>query len=185
MRACSIQGCDSAVMALGWCGKHYQRNRRSGDPLGIKLNPERRFWMSVEKGPDCWLWTGSMAGHYGKLRGAVAAIGAHRFSYELHHGPIPPGMVVMHSCDTPKCVNPAHLSVGTYKDNMDDMDRKGRRVIAALKGQECAQSKLNDDMVRWMRSQRAMTPTEMGRHLGVDPNTVRAVLKRKTWKHVE
>ena len=118
------------------------------------------------------------------MRVNAVTTGAHRYSYEIHHGPIPQGFVVMHTCDNPTCVNPDHLKAGTYKENMADMDRKGRRVKASLKGAECRQSKLSDDLVRWIRAERSLTPTEMGRKLQLDPNTIRAVLQGKTWKHV-
>jgi hypothetical protein len=57
--------------------------------------------------------------------------GAHRISWEIHHGPIPPGMFVCHRCDNPGCVNPGHLFVGAPKANTQDMIKKGR---AWLKG---------------------------------------------------
>lgn len=83
----------------------------------------------------CWLWTGARKAHgpgayYGKicvLRNRRAS--AHRVSYEIHKGPIPTGMLVCHSCDTPLCVNPEHLWLGTAQDNTTDMMRKGRAAV--------------------------------------------------------
>jgi len=60
---------------------------------------------------------------------------AHRLSYEMFYGPIPTGLVVMHSCDNPECTNPEHLSVGTYADNTADMMNKGRAVSSRWKSE--------------------------------------------------
>lgn len=89
-----------------------------------------RFWARVQKNPDgCWVFTGAKCcpgGHIYFAREDGSRVSAHRFSYELHIGPIPPGMVVMHSCDVARCVNPAHLSAGTQRDNVRDAIDKGR-----------------------------------------------------------
>ena len=95
-----------------------------------------RFWEKVDKkGPtECWVWTGAgvsrlprrnygLAHKPGTNRGKVRA---HRVSWEMHNGPIPDGLNVLHTCDNPPCVNPAHLFVGTQRDNVRDMYAKGR-----------------------------------------------------------
>lgn len=76
---------------------------------------------------QCIEWTGARnpAG-YGRLRLRGQQVYAHRVAYEQAYGPIPEGFVVMHSCDNPPCINPDHLSVGTYADNARDMVEKGR-----------------------------------------------------------
>ncbi len=90
-----------------------------------------RFWPKVDRrGPDeCWEWKAArQAEGYGKMftTNRCRPERAHRVSWVLHHGPIPDGMFVLHRCDNPPCVNPAHLFLGTNLDNIEDMGRKGR-----------------------------------------------------------
>jgi hypothetical protein len=123
------------------CGNRQCMNLRH---LYIKpqKDPAARFWRCVLKkeGDGCWEWVSnrSKAGH-GSKRARQRGEGygyfmfnwetkmlAHRYSWELHHGPIPKGMLVCHRCDNPPCVRPDHLFLGTYKDNAHDMVAKGR-----------------------------------------------------------
>lgn len=87
-----------------------------------------RFWFNVKKTSGCWLWTGKKIGGYGKIRNKGVEYSAHRYSYEIHKGPIPIGLFVCHTCDNPSCVNPDHLWVGTNHENVLDSCRKGRRA---------------------------------------------------------
>lgn len=95
---------------------------------------EERFSDKIDKtlgiGPhgECWLWRSAVGrGGYGTFWYERAAHYAHRFAYELANGLIPDGLDILHSCDNPMCVNPAHLSPGTHKQNMADMAAKGRQ----------------------------------------------------------
>ncbi len=75
----------------------------------------------------CWLWqAGKDSNGYGKLQISGKSTGAHRISWELTNGPVPEGMLVLHTCDTPNCVNSNHLFIGTNTDNMRDKVSKGR-----------------------------------------------------------
>lgn len=89
--------------------------------------PRARFESSFTVTPGCWLWNRQL---YPSGYGSFFAHGrnrrAHRFSYELYKGEIPEGLLVLHSCDTPRCVNPDHLRVGTDQDNTQDKISRGR-----------------------------------------------------------
>ena len=93
----------------------------------------------VEKTADCWLWTGAMYpsgyGQFRPCRERTRGFGlAHRWSYELFIGPIPEGLVVRHTCDVKRCVNPAHLEIGTQAQNIGDAVAKGRNPIGSSHG---------------------------------------------------
>jgi hypothetical protein len=196
---CSVDGCDRKVLSRGYCNAHYIRWRTTGDvqahtPLQItgskaKAPPEVRFWRNVAKrgAGDCWIFG---VGGYRRYRtfslGAKAdgTIGAHKFSYELHNGQVPEGMVVMHSCDNPTCVNPAHLVLGTYLANMQDMHAKGRAKPGRAIGERNPNVRLTPELVRLIRGS-AKGNKELAAELGVGINTVRGVRIGRTWKHVK
>lgn len=93
-------------------------------------NPIERIESRIERIPiaGCWIFMGSGTDSYGNLRmhGAMGYMSAHRFSYLAYRGPIPEGLCVLHRCDVRRCVNPEHLFLGTQKENLQDMSRKGR-----------------------------------------------------------
>lgn len=83
----------------------------------------------TDRSGECWLWTGSKFPRgYGKFYLGGQQTYAHRASYEAHNGRIADGLMVLHSCDTPGCVNPAHLRAGTHEDNMRDRQERGRNA---------------------------------------------------------
>ena len=124
-KVCAI--CDKPHLALGFCIQHYRAFKLYGNPLhklnarGIPFN--HRF--KKEKN-GCWEWQyGLTASGYGSYRAHGEAV-AHRVQYTQTFGPIPHNMLVCHTCDTPRCVNPEHLFLGTHQDNMEDMRVKKR-----------------------------------------------------------
>lgn len=88
-----------------------------------------RFLAKVVPSGSCWLWTASANFRgYGWFRVDGKTVKSHRMSWAIHHGPIPRGLYVLHSCDTPACVNPAHLRLGTHQDNMRDKVQRPREA---------------------------------------------------------
>jgi HNH endonuclease len=78
---------------------------------------EQRFWKNVYQTTNCWFWVGAIANHgYGEMHVAGSVVLAHRLSYELNVGEVPPEMHVLHKCDTRQCVRPDHLYVGTHTE---------------------------------------------------------------------
>lgn len=109
-----------------------------------------------EPNSGCWLWIGATTpGGYGKLRNKGKTYIASRAAWLAHRGAIPAGMCVLHKCDTPPCVNPDHLFIGSLADNTQDMLRKGRHWIPAdrdfARGVRLPQTKLSDVQVAEIR----------------------------------
>ncbi len=133
---------------------------------------------------NCWTWVGSCSGgsKYGQTyyRGRVDK--AHRVSYMLFNGSIPPGHDVMHTCDNPKCVNPSHLITGTRKDNMQDAVKKGRHPHGETHGR----AKVNESQVRQIRVlyTQGLSYRALASKYGVSHLTIRDIVVRNTWRHV-
>ena len=153
----------------------------------LPISDEERFWNSVDKSGDCWLWTAGIGNNgYGTLSIKNKPTLTHRYSYELHNGPIPDGLYVLHNCpggDNGACVNPAHLWLGTHLDNIADAVAKGR----VRKGQEHGMAKLTEADVRQLRLDYAngMSAIALEEKYGIHRNYAVDVANRRAWKHIK
>lgn len=191
---CVIEDCLDEVVSWGYCQKHYVRVKKYGSPHAKKNDHstlEARFWRFVTKKPEaeCWEWQGQkLSNGYGRISlGAkeLGAEGAHRVSWRLaNKKEIPQGLYVMHQCDNPSCVNPNHLTIGTAKDNTQDMIRKGRKKTIAPLGEENGKSLLNAEKVLLIRAS-TLNHAALGRQLNVSPNCIRGVRTGRTWSHIK
>lgn len=122
-RICSAIGCNRKAKARGWCETHYTRWRKYGDPNVVKQVQGFdivRLMEKVEIQPGgCWLWLACVTQTgYGQFRFRGKLTPAHRASYVLHRGAIPPGAVLDHLCRVRRCVNPDHLEPVDQRTNL-------------------------------------------------------------------
>jgi hypothetical protein len=136
----------------------------------------------------CILWTGPTdPDGYGSFKVTIdnkrKHVRAHRVAYERVNGPIPCGQCVCHKCDTPLCINPEHMFLGTDTDNMADKTSKGRQARGASVGL----AKMTEELVVELRRRYAMggiSILDLAREFGITQNPAWMAIKRKTWKHI-
>lgn len=147
-----------------------------------------RFWSKVDKGPHpkgCWLWMGADRGNgYGAMKIDGRVHSSHVVAFAIANGPQPDGTLVTHECDVRRCCNPDHLIAGTPKKNFDDMESRGRRVLAL--GERAGAHKLTEAEVRDARRLKAegATGAQIARIFGVDKSTINNMLRGESWSHV-
>lgn len=133
---------------------------------------------------ECWEWqAGRQKFGYGTIWHNGSSMLAHRFSYEYFVGPIPEGLLILHSCDNPPCVNPAHLHPGTYQTNSDECFERGRGNRA--KGEKQSKAKLTAEDVIQIRTTHAKDPIAVvASKFGVSDVLISYIRLRRIWKHI-
>jgi len=180
---CSVDGCEKAIFSRGYCAMHKARLDRHGDLIGLhpQAPPEIRFrqYLDLDSVPGCWIWTGSLNNRgYGRFypgREIGHQVYAHRWSYEHHVGPLLPGLVVMHVCDNPACVNPEHLRHGTNAENSADMARKERSPSTKLTAADVA-------AIRAEYANGGVGQRELAHRYGISQTSVGEIVRRQTWR---
>ena len=157
------------------------RTSRMIKPI-TKMTLNERFdakWMP-EPNSGCWLWIAGMQGAYGWFWNRSPEL-AHRVAWTFHRGDIPEGSHVLHRCDTPLCVNPDHLFLGTQVDNNRDREAKGRG--RPLRGEKHGMAKLTEAQVREIRRSDETNPV-LARRLGLSREHTWRVRRGANWKYL-
>lgn len=152
---------------------------------------DERFWSKVNKNTTsgCWEWTANRNNKGYGMFSVSSYAGkqlAHRLSFKDANGPLERGALVLHNCDNPKCVNPAHLRIGTHKDNVADMDQRNRRVTNPPRGEEAYNSILSDYQVVQMRRAyiSGVSKTEIASANGMSKASIDDITSGRSWKHL-
>lgn len=150
---------------------------------------EEEFWSRIH--PDlnsgCWLWAGGThPGGYGTVKLGGRWWKAHRLAWSLLGGSLPAGLHACHKCDTPACVNPAHIFLGTDADNAADKTRKGRGGYGVTRGEKNPRTQATDEKVVTIRalSDSGMSAPRIAAQLSLPVYVVRTIARRQGWRHV-
>jgi hypothetical protein len=148
-----------------------------------------RLWPKVSVADDdaCWPFVGARTTRgYGKISAGGKegkTLLAHRVMFAWCHGPIALTDVILHRCDNPSCCNPDHLKKGTLSDNTQDMIAKGRH-FTPWRGENAKHARLTESDVKAIRSS-PLGYRRLAKQYGVDRNTIGAIRRGTTWRHVK
>lgn len=148
-------------------------------------NSQQTLWdRSIKTNSGCWEYAPTNPDGYGRFWYKNKVHPAHRLAYEFHTGnKIPKNMKVCHSCDNRCCINPEHLFLGTQKDNMDDMTKKGRDKRVGSKNGFSKLTEKDIPIIRKLRKS-GLTLKSIAKEFKVGSDTIGLVISNKTWKHV-
>ncbi len=148
-------------------------------PLKCRINPNTGCWEVISH---------SLIHGYCYIRRNKKHISAHRLVWEQANGPIPTGMCVCHKCDNPRCINVAHLFLGTQAENLSDMVRKSRaKTPWGGLGERNANARLTEEQALAIRHQCSIdgsVQAEIAREYGVSTGTVWSIVHRRRWGHI-
>jgi hypothetical protein len=187
---CAIKDCDRKVYGHGWCEKHYDRWRRNGDPLlvKIKMTPKQEIAdfvkraLTIDADGSCLLWPYSQNIHgYGQINRGGRPQAAHRYICRLAHGEPPfPKADSAHKCGNRLCVAAGHVRWATRTENMADTIAHG----TTNRGERCGTAKLNAEQVLKIRAS-SETLLALAKAYGVSVSAVHHIKRGSTWAHLQ
>lgn len=159
--------------------------KTTNKPINLNDQDIVRFWakVAIVAQNDCWQWQAASSKGYGVFKIKNIQMYAQRVAYTIEYGAIPDGLVIMHKCDNPLCVNPKHLQAGTTNDNVQDRNRKDRQA----KGEKSGPAVLSESDIPIIRQLYAdgMNGRQIAKKLSVGKSTIYYVLNKSYWKHVK
>lgn len=182
---CSIEYCFSASYSRTYCRHHYSEWRKS--PLAKELyndylnKRKLKFWNNVDKTAECWIWKGGTQNKgYGLLSFNNKKVLAHRLAWYFIYNKWPV-LNLLHSCDTPLCVNVDHLHEGSQQENIRDAVKKNRHS----KGSTNGHAKLTEENVLIIKSLIGKIPiNNIATRFNVAKSTISDIKFSRTWKHL-
>ena len=187
MKTCSVNGCARKHFGHSLCHAHYLQERRRGKVFsdrqnGLPINERLARRSKVDQNTGCIEWTGyKNKKGYGVIKIKNKVHLAHRVAWELANGPIPDALLVLHKCDNPSCINPAHLFTGSNADNMADMVKKGRQNFP--KGSRHPNAILSESVVREIKLDNR-TQEEIARSFEISRSHISNIKRGAAWSHL-
>ncbi len=187
---CIVDGCDGEYGTRGMCAKHYACWQRHGDPTIVKqvqlhgFDVKDRLYANVKSNGTCLEWTGSKDKNgYGRMFLDGKPTLVHRIAWEIHNGPIPEGMHILHRFDNPPCIRIDHLFLGDQNANNQDCIQKGRAHKRGLRGEDHNQAKLTENQVMKIRASKEHVRI-LAEKYGVAQGTISDIQIGKSWQHL-